>query len=192
MPKDRIVEELLFRHRRARQALRHWAARDATGAPLIRVFVPGTKPALLAQLVRLPIDELSALRSKVGFERWYESQLRKVARTLRKSNQRNPRVQPGIMWGHGAKVLSIYIRSLVLHSRYFPDRIASRVKPWLFVPVDSLFIEKLKSCGVKPPYSRIKDIATRRDFYFAQNLLAERCPPRVSRVVFDDSWADRS
>src|SRR5512135_2328938 len=99
MPRDRVVEELLFRHRRARQALRHWAARGATGGPVIRVFVPRTRPALLAHLVRLPVDELSALRSKASFERWYESQLRKVARTLRKSNQHNPRVQPGIQWG---------------------------------------------------------------------------------------------
>lgn len=192
MPDDRIAQEFLRRQRRARLAMRHWAARTATGASVIRVFAQRTRPSLLAQLVRLPVDQLSALHSKKRFERWYELQLHKVARTLQKTNRQNARVQPGLEWGHGTKILSIYLRSLVLHSRYFPDRVVARAMPWLFVPVDSLLIRKLKGCGVRPPYRRIREMASRRDFYFVQDLLAERCPPGVSRVVFDDTWADRA
>lgn len=86
------------------------------------------------KLVQRPVGDINALRTKQAFERWFEQQLHTVAGTLRKNNRTNPRVQPGLMWGHGAKVLSIYVRSLLLHSRLFPDRVVHRVKPWLFVP----------------------------------------------------------
>lgn len=191
MKADGIAEELLLRHGRSREAMRHWAARDATGASVIRVLARGTRPDLLHELVQLPVDNIGTLRSKKEFERWFERQLHTVAGTVRKGNRRNPRVQPGLKWGHGAKVLSIYVRSLVLHSRFFPDRVVNRVKPWPFVPVDGYSIKKLRSCGVNPPFGRIKDIATRRAFYFVQELLADSCGRRVARVVFDDSWADR-
>jgi hypothetical protein len=145
----------------------------------------------LHQLVQLPVEEIPKLRRQNDFERWYVHQLHKVGRVLQRRNRKNLRVQPGLVWGHGAKVLAIYIRSLVLHSRYFSDPVVSRVTPWLFIPVDGNVIKKLKSCGIKPPFSKIKEIATKADFYFVQNLLSERCSPGVPRVVFDDSWADR-
>jgi hypothetical protein len=172
-------------------AQRHWCARDATGPSVIRVFAKGTRPPLLDALLELPVTEISRLRSKAEFERWYERQLEKVARSLRKTNRGSQRVYPGIKWGHAAKVLSIYLRNLILHSRFFPNRVVHRVKPWLFVPVDSYTIKNLKGCGVEPPFNHIREIATRGRFYFAQNLLGERCPRGVARIVFDDGWADR-
>jgi hypothetical protein len=191
MATDLITKELLLRHERSPEVPRHWAARDATGASVIRVFAKGTRPALLKQLVELPVEEIGALRTKEDFEKWFEAQLREVTNTLKTKNRTNERVQPGLRWGHGAKVLAIYVRSLVLRSRYFPDQVVNRVKPWLFVPVDGFLMKRLKACGVRPPFTKIREIATRDDFYFVQNLLAKHCPSEVSRVVFDDSWADR-
>jgi hypothetical protein len=191
MATDLLAEELSLRFHRSREAPRYWSARSATGPSVIRVFVAGTRPALLNTLVRLPVEEIPRLRTKQEFEGWFELQLGKIGRTLQKENEDNHRVQPGLVWGHGAKVLAIYLRSLVLHSRYFPDRIVNRVRSWLFIPVDSYVIKRLKRCRVPPPFSKIREIATRRDFYFVQDLLAERCAPGVPRVVFDDSWADR-
>ena len=161
------------------------------GPSVIRVFMKGTRPALLHALLEIPVEEIRELESKAEFERWYELQLGKVASSLRKSNRSNQRIRPGMKWGHAAKVLSIYLRGLVLHSRYFPDRVVRRVRPWLFVPVDSYTIKKLKSCGVEPPYNHIREIATRGTFYWAQKLLDERCSRGVCRIVFDDRWADR-
>jgi hypothetical protein len=189
---DLITEELLRRHHRAHEAQRHWCARNATGPSVIRVFAKGTKTALMDALLRLPVHEIERLDGRAEFERWYEHQLRQVAGSIRKSNPDNQRIRPGIKWGHAAKILSIYLRGLVLHSRYFPDRVVRRVRPWLFVPVDSYTIKNLRSCRVVPPFDRIKDIATREHFYFVQDLLAKRCGRGVARIVFDDSWADRS
>lgn len=191
MTTNLITKELLLRHERSSGVPRHWAARDATGASVIRVFAKGTRPALLKQLVQLPIDEIRDMRTKKVFEDWFEAQLREVTNTLKTKNRTNKRVQPGLMWGHGAKVLAIYVRSLVLRSRYFSDQVVDRVKPWLFVPVDGFLMKKLKECGVQPPFTKIREIGSRDDFYFVQNLLAKRCPSGVSRVIFDDSWADR-
>lgn len=192
MRADSLTEELLFRHRRAHEAQRHWCARDATGPSVIRVFAKGTRPVLLVSLLKLPVEDLRGLRDRAEFERWYEQQLAKVASSLRKNNRDNERIRPGIKWGHAAKILSIYLRGLVLHSRYFPDRVVRRVKPWLFVPVDSYTIKNLKRCKVQPPFNHIKDISARKTFYFAQDVLAKHCGRGIARIVFDDSWADRS
>jgi hypothetical protein len=189
---DTVGRELLLRHRRARDAQRHWAARSATSSSVIRVFAKGTKPGLLQKLVELPVEEITNLRSRKAFEKWYVRQLYKLGRTLEKRNRDNSRVNPGMMWGHGAKVLSIYLRSLVLHSRFFSDRVVNRVKPWLFVPVDSYLIQRLTSCGIELPFTKIKEIASRHYFYVVQNVLADRCGRGIARIVFDDSWADRS
>jgi hypothetical protein len=191
MRSDPIAEELRLRHIRGPNAMRHWSARSATGSSVIRVFARGTKPPLLQRLVALPVEEITGLGTKEEFEYWFESQLQKVAATIEMKNRLNSRVQPGLKWGHTGKVLSIYVRSLVLHSRFFSDSVVHRVKPWLFVPVDSLTIKSLKRLGVRTPFDKIREIATKRDFYFVQNLLAERCGPGIARVVFDDSWADR-
>ncbi len=127
MKTDPIAKELLLRHHRAREAQRHWSARAATGASVIRVFAQGTRPVLLEKLVQLPVKELGALRSKTAFQDWFEGQLHRVAATLQRNNRTNRRVQPGITWGHGAEILSIYVRSLVLHSRYFSDQVVNRL-----------------------------------------------------------------
>jgi hypothetical protein len=191
MTTNLITKEFLLRHKRSQGAPRYWAARDATGASVIRVFAKETKPALLKQLVQLPVDDIRSIRTKKDFEDWFVAQLLEIASTLETKNRTNKRVQPGLIWGHGAKVLAIYVRSLVLRSRYFPDQVADRVKPWLFVPVDGRLMKKLKACGERLPFTKIREIATRDDFDFVQNLLAKHCPSEVSRVVFDDSWADR-
>ncbi len=171
--------------------MRHWCARAATGSSVIRVFLKETKAPLLQALIKVSVEEIATLRTKEGFERWFETQLRKVAATIQEKNRHNERVQPGLMWGHTAKILAIYVRAVVLHSRFFEDDIVARVKPWLFVPVDRIVIKMLATCGVRTPFRKIKEIATKADFYFVQNLLADRCDPGIARVVFDDGWADR-
>ncbi len=191
MRSDPVARELRLRHGRSSNAVRHWCARAATGSSVIRVFASDTKPPLLQGLVVVPVEEMAGLRTREEFESWFEARLHEVAETLQEKNRLNSRVQPGLTWGHTAKVLAIYIRAIVLHSRFFPDDIVARVKPWLFVPVDNIVIKRLETCGVRTPFRKIREIASRADFYFVQNLLAERCDAGIARVVFDDGWADR-
>jgi hypothetical protein len=187
-----IARELTSRHRHTRESIRHWCARAVTGPSVIRVFEKGTKDDLMPMLLRVPIEQLPMLSDKTAFEAWFEKQLEPVAKTLAKRNGRRKSVQPGIKWGHAAKILAIYVRDVVLHSRYFEDEEVKRLTPWLFVPVDSKVMERLAHLGVQLPFNKIKEIATRDDFYLIQNLLSANCKLGVPRVVFDDVWADRS
>jgi hypothetical protein len=166
-------------------------AREITGPSVIRVFRKGTRLGLLKVLTRIPVDELRHL--PVGqFNSWYERQLGIVARQLSELNSRNQRVQPGLKWGHGAKVLSLYLCYVVLHSRYFSDREVSRLAPWLHVPVDGLVMARLRVLGCRLPFRAIREIDSTEKFYIVQDMLQEAAEPAgVPRVWFDDNWAVR-
>jgi hypothetical protein len=51
MVRDLVAKEFSLRFRKSHEAPRYWSARSATGASVIRVFVAGTRPALLRRLV---------------------------------------------------------------------------------------------------------------------------------------------
>jgi hypothetical protein len=190
-PNPALTNELRLRHERTRESVRHWCARAVTGPSVIRVFEKGTTNDLLPVLLGLPIDAMTQMDNRTEFEAWFETQLQHVAKAISKRNATNKRVQPGLKWGHAAKVLSLYLRDVVLHSRFFLDKDADRIATWLFVPVDSRVMERLTQLGVRLPFAKIKDIATRNDFYFIQDILAESCEAGTARVIFDDVWADR-
>ena len=88
--------------------------------------------------------------------------------------------------------MAIYVRDLVLSSRYFCDAEAKRVSFFLHVPVDSVVIGTLKELGIRQPFSKIKEIDTREKFYGVQDALAAAAQPLgIPRVWFDDNWGDR-
>lgn len=159
-----IAGELALRHSRSRVSVRHWCARAATSSSVVRVFAQGTKVDLLRVLLGIPIENLPTLVDRKHFEEWFEKQLARVARTVSARNKTNKRINPGLKWGHSAKVLALYLRDVVLHSRYFSDAEVGRIVPWLFVPVDSKIMERLSDLGVELPFSRIRQIATKADF----------------------------
>jgi hypothetical protein len=186
---DRELARIKSRHREAIRA--RWA-RSVLGASVIRVFSPGTKDAVLPYLTALDVDSLPRLKTRKQFEKWYERNLSDLARIVAKHNRGNSRIRPGLKWGHSAKILSLYLRDIVEHSRYFSDSVARRICPWLFVPVDSKVLGRLGSLKADVPFDRIREIATRKDFYSIQRRFEKSCE-RVSvpRVWFDDNWAVR-
>ena len=159
-----IATELSLRHSRTRESIRHWCARAATSSSVVRVFERGTKDELLRALLRVPIKEMPRLGGRHEFEEWFEKQLDRIARAISSRNKANPRVNPGMKWGHAAKVLAIYLREVVLRSRFFNDAEADRIALWLFVPVDSKIIERLSELGVRLPFKQIRQIATKKNF----------------------------
>jgi hypothetical protein len=94
MKPDLVAEELRLRQGRASNATLHWCARAATGPSVIRVFAADTRVPLLRTLTGVPVAEIATLRTKEAFERWFETQLHKVAATIQEKNRRNSRVQP--------------------------------------------------------------------------------------------------
>jgi hypothetical protein len=54
-----------------------------------------------------------------------------VTTTILRLNPPGPRsrIHPEYKWGHGAKVLSLFVRDPVLFSRYFDETEAGRIEP---------------------------------------------------------------
>ena len=173
-------------------AVRVRSARAVLGGSVIRVFHPGTKDPLLKQLASLKIQSLNSIRSQASFRTEFEEQLDQVHSTVRRLNVGNDRIHPGGKWGHCTKVLCLYLREIVLHSRLLPDPVVNRIQRYLYVPIDAIVVKKVKRAGVEIPYQRIKDVATARDFYSLQEILGDAARrERVPRIWFDDVWAVR-
>ncbi len=186
-----LSQEFVRLRDRHRDAMQAWVARGVLGSSVIRVFRAGTKQRLLPLLEGLPAHELPAL-DEDRFAKWYEHQLDHITRCLSELNTRNPRVQPGLKWGHAAKILSLYLRDISLHTRYFGDAEVRRISPWLPVPIDSIIIRRLRRLGLRLPFATIREIDSKEKFLIVQSALAEAAKTaQVPRVWFDDNWAER-
>lgn len=190
---DRLVasfREIGTKH--AAALVRH-AARVVLGASVMRVFRRGTNGPLRSALSRIDPSPLGALRSAHEYERWHQHELDRIGRAIWATNADNPRVQHGYKWGHGAKVLALFVRELVLSSRYFPDAVAHRLEPWLYAPVDRIALGHLKRLGIARSASSIKQIDSHAEFREIQNMLGEAAARAgVPRVWFDDLWLERT
>ena len=190
------MDEFIGEYRRIKK--HHWETERRFFASLnlprsiLRVFKPGTKHALFDALINVDINKLRAIRSQEQFRAYFERNLNHVARVINKTNRGNNRVYPGYKWGHGTKILCLFLRDTVLHSRYFSDSKAERLSNYLYVPIDSVVIEKLRKLGYAPPFRRIKDIDSSKKFYDLQDALVEASSQvGIPRIWFDDIWAER-
>lgn len=187
-----LVKEFERIRHNHRQAIRHRAARVILFASVIRVFESGTKDRLLPILAAIPIDEIATLNDESQFKLWFEGQLNILAQEIKRCNPNNTRIYPGYKWGHATKLLTLYIREMVLNSRYFPDSVVRRVSPWLYVPIDSVGMKRLRQLGSHLPFARIKEIDSPEKFYTVQDLLGQAARRvDVPRVWFDDNWGER-
>ncbi len=203
MPRYRIQHDIAsyplldeeFRRLKAdhRKAIRITAARGVLGAAVMRVYRRGTRDALIPILTeKIHIDALSCIRDQEAFSRWYNTQLALVERAIKKRNKGNDRISPGVKWGHAAKVLNLFVRDLVLRSDYFSHKDSRRMSVFLYAPIDSIVMRRLRKLNVLLRFSKIKDIDTRTKFYEVQTTLSSSAAKaRIPRVWFDDNWGDR-
>lgn len=166
-------------------------ARAALPASVTRVFQPGTKTALVGVLSRLPVDEIPSLGGEREFRGWFERQLELVADAILAINplQVRRQIHPGYKWGHGTKVLALYVRDVVLYSRYFSEAEVELISPWLSCPIDGIVLEYMRRLGVPLGVAQIKEIDTREKYWAIQDRLEEAATAaKVARVWFDDVW----
>jgi hypothetical protein len=188
-----LTEEFKELKERHREALKRTAARVILGPSVMRVYEEGTRKALLPLLPKLDVDTLVRLRDQEQYSEWFDAQVARVAQAIDRHNPHNSRIRPGFKWGHATKITAIFIRDLVLSSRYFSDSEAERISFFLYVPIDSVVIRRLKLLGVRLPFRKIKEVDTREKFYLVQNTLEKAATEvGVPRVWFDDNWAIRS
>ena len=177
-----------------RAATRLFTARSCIPPSVTRVFAKRTKDALLPVLAAIPVDELPQLAGQAAFHVWFERQLEVVAAAILRLNPPavRPGIHPGYKWGHASKVLALYLRDLVLYSRYFPDADAERIAYWLYCPIDSIVMKRMRQLGEKPGVSLISGIDSPKRFWHVQDTLgAAAARVGVPRVWFDDNWGDR-
>jgi len=180
--------------REHQNALRERAARSVLGASVIRVFNKKTKSPVMRHLAdKVDLGGLKVIKSQKAYRKWFKRELDRLALVIKKNNKRNPRILPGLKWGHASKVLCLYVRDVVLCSRYFTDADATRIEKWLYVPIDGIVMKELKSLGGRLRFGKIREIATARDFYLVQEeILGEAAREAgVPRVFFDDVWVSR-
>lgn len=167
-------------------------ARMALPGSVGRVFTTGTTKALVDLLPRLPVDQLRTLSDQADYRAWFEAALRRVAKKILEFNPREARgaVHPGYDWGHGTKVLSLFVRNLVLFSRYFTEDEARRLQWWLYCPVDRIVIERLRRVGFDPGVNLIREIDEAAFWRIQDGLSEAAATAGVQRVWFDDVWSE--
>ena len=171
---------------------RRFFARLNLPLSVLRVFKPGTKGKIFNVLVNIDIKKLGAIRSQEHFRMYFEKNLSSLARVISKMNRGNTRVYPGYKWGHGTKILCLFLRDTVLHSHQFSDKIANRLSYYLYAPLDNIVIGRLEDLDIAIPFSSIKEIDSSKKFYNVQDALGEASRQvGVPRVWFDDIWAQR-
>jgi hypothetical protein len=174
------------------EALKKTIARVVLGPSVMRVYAKGTRDALLPLLPTLDVDAITQFKSQEEFSEWFDGHVERIAKTIDRHNRRNTRIRPGLKWGHATKIMALYVRDLVLSSRYFSDTDAAKVSAFLYVPIDSVVIKRLRKLGVRQPFTKIKEIDMREKFYAVQETLASAAlNHRIPRVWFDDNWGDR-
>ena len=187
-----LVSEFKRIEQEHRKALRITAARVVLASSVTRVFESGTKKHLFPILVSIDVDEMPKFSAQDEFRNWFEQNLNTLAEVIKHNNPNNPRVNPGYQWGHGTKVLTLFLREIVLNRCYFSDAEMERISFRLYVPIESIVMKLLSSLGCPLPFKAIREIDTAEKFYGVQDLLSEAATKvGVPRVWFDDNWGDR-
>jgi hypothetical protein len=140
----------------------------------------------------LLLDELPSLSGQTHYREWFEAALGPVAATILGLNPPELRkgIHPGYKWGHGTKVLSLFVRDLVLFSRYFTEEEAGRIERWLYCPIDSVVMDGLRQAGLDPGVTLIREI-DQAGFWRIQDALSVAAEEvGVPRVWFDDVWSE--
>jgi hypothetical protein len=185
-----LEEEFLRIKENHRDAIIKRATRVVLGFTVKRgLFREGSKEHIAPLLNAIPYDDLPRLQNQEEFRYWFERHLNTIAEKVHLYNQGKTRIYPGYKWGHSAKILTLQLREIVLNSRYFSDETVEKISPWLYVPIDSIVIKRLKEVGVKPKFDFINQIDSAEKFYFVQDALTKSAiSTGVPRVWFDDVW----
>lgn len=175
-----------------REVIKARVAKVCFSASTGRVFPKDSSAEIKKALPKIDVDHMLTIRSQEEFKTWFEQNLDAIVRVVPSSTSRGKIISEGARrWGYGAKVLNLYLRDIVLHSRYFTDDQAKQMENLLYVPLDGKVIDALEEVGVVLDFVKIKEIDTDEKFYGIQSLLGEAAAKGgVPRIWFDDHWVD--
>ncbi len=87
-------------------------------------------------------------------------------------------------------MLSLFVRDLVLFSRYFTEDEARRIEPWLYCPIDRIVMDRLRRVGFNPGVSTIREVDEAVFWSIQDGLSMAANDVGVPRVWFDDVWSE--
>jgi hypothetical protein len=176
-----------------KEAIKIRVAKVCFSGSTSRVFESKSSSGIKEKLRDIDVDELLKIETEAKFQIWFEKTLEEVVKAVPDKTSRGEEISEGARkWGYGTKILNLFVRDIVLHSRYFTDTQSERMQKFLYVPIDGIIIDKLCKSGEKLCFDKIKEIDTREKFYEIQNRLgraASECG--APRVWFDDNWGNR-
>jgi len=189
-----------------KDAIKKRTAKVCVGPSTIRVFPKKSVSKIKKALLRVDVNRMSRIKNQDSFKTWFESELTTVTKSIPKvitkvirskkknvkSKKKNIELRKARRWGYGAKILNMYLRDIVLHNHYFTDaRVVERIKYYLYVPLDSKVINKLKKLDVHLDFSKIKEIDDENKFYNVQDELGVAAKNAgAPRVWFDYIWSE--
>ena len=187
----RLVAKLRKQVKNERRAIRVRQANSVLGPSVVRVFCKNSKSGIRRSLGRMHLERLAGCHGQTEFDRFFYKALSHLDKAIMEDNSENDRILPGHKWGHAAKVLCLYLRGIVLHTRYFDDRTAKRLKEYLYLPVDRVVLNGLRELDCSLPSRDIKSIDTKAKFKEIQDIMTVAAKAaRAPRVLFDDIWVD--
>lgn len=161
------------------------------GPSLIRVFEKKTKKDLRKALESVQIKKLRDIKNESDFKNFYVNNLNRIKKAVLKRNAKNKKLGNGLKWGHCTKVLSIFLREIVLRSRIFPDADVKRLEPFLYAPLDSKVLRRLRNCGLPKVPRRINELGTASQFWRLQESIKKAASPAdLFAVNLDDIWVE--
>ncbi len=186
-----LVEDFKRLKQRREVSIKCRCARVNLTSSVIRVFASGSKPRLFKHLVEIDLTQFVSLSSEHEFQHWYFGELDRLSTLIRSLNNGASRLGQGLKWGHAHKVLALYLADFLRIHRWNTLSQRDRVEKWLYCPVDSVVINRLRELKITPPAERINQI-TEKKFHEFQNLLqAAASKANVPRIWFDDHWGSR-
>lgn len=191
------VFERIGKEKTHSDSIRRRISKTALGS-LQRSFTSETNKKLKEHLYgKVEVKDLINYGSQEDYEKWFKKQLSDVAKLINKTSpeSKKPYIYPGYQWGFAAKALSLYLRDIVEHSRYFDKKITEterkRIRDWLYTPLDNTVLECIRKLGIKRFPRKIKDIQFEKQFFDIQNTLEKTAQTAgVPKVWFDDIWAN--
>ena len=191
MSLEKEFQRIRDNHKSAIQAR---AARVVMGPSVARVFAKNTKDFVYEYLNKMDLSSLQNIKSQSEYKIWFEDKLKCLAKVIKKNNpiSKKPKIYPGYKWGHSTKVHCLFLNDVIIHRDFFDTKTANRLVYFLYLPIDSIVIKRLKKIGVKLDFVRIKEIDTDDKFYSVQDILKKSAKQAsIPSIWFDDNWGDR-
>jgi len=135
------------------------------GSSVIKVFVEKTKPILAEKLKEVDVNAILNFQKQDEYDNWHDSETGKIYEALKSKADNIARINSneGLKYGHGTKILNLFVGHLVFYSQYFTREEVEKVKYFLHVPLDSKVFKVLKKCHIENVPEWIKDVT--RDVY---------------------------